>query len=212
MARNRSLTEQRLINAVGAVLEVSGADGLNASAIAAQARVDKALVYKYFGGLDPLLRRYAETADLWWRAEDLLEGFRYSNNILDKSTIYGLILVRFLNALRRRPATLSILALEFNYHNVLCDILSIKREQETKRLFGLLGRLIGVPLNPDEMVGLSTYMHAITYAALLGRVRERSVFGLELGSADPAWTKLEAAVMTGARAQFAGGPGAGPPF
>ena len=43
MARNRQMTEQRLINAVGTVLERSGVAALNASAVAAQAGVDKAL-------------------------------------------------------------------------------------------------------------------------------------------------------------------------
>ena len=31
-------------------------------------------LYKYFGDLDALLRRYGEAADLWWTAEELLEG------------------------------------------------------------------------------------------------------------------------------------------
>ncbi len=46
MSRNRVLTEQRLIDAVGRVLEADGIAGLSASAIAAQAGVDKALIYK----------------------------------------------------------------------------------------------------------------------------------------------------------------------
>lgn len=203
MSRNRPLTEGRLIDAVGRVLERSGVTGLNASAIAAQAGVDKALIYKYFGDLEGLLRRYGESADLWWRAEELLEGVGNRENIISKSAIYGLILVRFLNSLRRRPAALAILASEANQYNILSSLVSLKREHETERLFEHLGAVFGAPPSADERAGLATYMHAITYAVMLGRGDARTVYGVELGAGDPAWTRLEAAVMTGARAQFA---------
>ena len=61
---------------------------------------------------------------------------------------------------------------------------------------------MGAPPSAEDLVGLTTYMHAITYAALLGRGAGRIVYGVELGQGDPVSTRLEAAVMTGARAQF----------
>ncbi len=203
MSRNRQRTEQRLIEAVGTVLTTAGVAGLNASAIAAQAGVDKALIYKYFGDLEGLLRRYGESADLWWRAEELLEGVSREENSLSKSAIYGLILVRFLKVLRRRPAALAILAAEANQYNILSGFVSQKREHETERLFEHLGAVFGAPPSADERAGLATYMHAITYAVMVSRGDARTVYGVELGTGDPAWTRLEAAVMTGARAQFA---------
>ncbi len=202
MRRNRQLTEQRLVDAVGQVLERDGVLALSASAVAARAGVDKALVYKYFGDLNALLKRYAEMADLWWSAEELLAGLLDETLKINKTMLYSLVLVRLVKALRRRPVALAVLAYEVNNNNILSDILSVKRERETKRLFGALARLLGAPPSADEMVGLTTYMHAITYAALLGRGSAKTVYGIELGTGDATWTRLEAAVMTGARAQF----------
>ncbi len=204
MVRNRQLTEQKLVEAVGVVLEAEGLGGLNASAIAARAGVDKALIYKYFGNLETLLRRYGEGADLWWTAEELLEGVAETGIKLNRSIIFSLVLVRFLKSLRRRPAARAILAGEVIQNNVLVDILAAKRERETKRLFGALTTLFGGPLSADEIVGLTSYMHAITYATLLGRGGGRTVFGIDLGTGELAWAKLEAAIMTGAKAQFTG--------
>lgn len=109
-----------------------------------------------------------------------------------------------MKSLRRRPVVQAVLAGEISYSNGLNKILSIKRAHETKRLFGALTKLFGSPLSGDEVVGPVSYMHAITYAVLLGRGTGRMVYGIELGTGDLAWARLEAAVMTGARAQFTG--------
>ena len=58
MTRNRQRTEQHLIDAVGTILVRDGMAALSASAIAAEAGVDRALIYKYFKTLDRLFERH----------------------------------------------------------------------------------------------------------------------------------------------------------
>jgi AcrR family transcriptional regulator len=53
-------TEQRLLDAVGALLAEAGFSALGVNALARRAGVNKSLIYRYYGGMDGLLRAYAE--------------------------------------------------------------------------------------------------------------------------------------------------------
>jgi len=74
MARNRKATEQKILKAVGSLLARGGFRTFGINAVARQARVDKVLIYRYFGGMPDLLRAYAEAGTYWrrsmrWRGE-----------------------------------------------------------------------------------------------------------------------------------------------
>ncbi|MUM78904.1 TetR family transcriptional regulator [Pseudodesulfovibrio sp. F-1] len=70
--RNREITQQKLIGAVGKVLAESGFRHLGINQVAREAGVDKKLIYRYFGGLPGLLAAYGDTAHFWPSAEELL--------------------------------------------------------------------------------------------------------------------------------------------
>jgi len=58
-------TKEKLIKAVGQVLETEGHTGLKVSKIAAKAGVDKALIYRYFGDVDNLIEIFLLREDFW---------------------------------------------------------------------------------------------------------------------------------------------------
>jgi len=60
MARDRQATEKKILRAVGRILAEKGFQNFGINAVARQARVDKVLIYRYFGGMPELLRAYAE--------------------------------------------------------------------------------------------------------------------------------------------------------
>ncbi|AEV27918.1 transcriptional regulator [Sphaerochaeta pleomorpha str. Grapes] len=62
--RNKEQTQQRLINATIELLKTDGFASLGINAIAAQAKVNKALIYRYFDGLPGLMRAAANELDL----------------------------------------------------------------------------------------------------------------------------------------------------
>jgi AcrR family transcriptional regulator len=62
--RNKEQTQQRLIDATIEVLKNDGFASLGINAIAAQAKVNKALIYRYFDGLPGLMRAAANELDL----------------------------------------------------------------------------------------------------------------------------------------------------
>jgi len=58
-------TKEKLIKAVGQILETEGHTGLKTSKIAAKAAVDKALIYRYFGDVDNLIEIFLLREDYW---------------------------------------------------------------------------------------------------------------------------------------------------
>lgn len=62
---NKERTKNKLVNAVGIVLEQKGYTGLNISNIAKAAGVDRKLVSLYFGSVDNLIEIYIKGKDYW---------------------------------------------------------------------------------------------------------------------------------------------------
>lgn len=197
-SRNRERTEASLIEAVGAVIARDGVAALSATAVAEQAGVDRMLVNRYFGDLDGLLKRYASSRELCWRADELLDGLAVGGTVLARPALLVLVLLRYLRLLAARPVLLSILAAEIASPSGLTRAISTQRETEEKRLFGALGRLAGEALSPEELIGLKSYMSAIALELL--RRRNTVTQGPELPAND--LSRLEAAITLGAAAQF----------
>lgn len=58
-SKNRELKEQSILEAVGRIFLRDGFSGIGINTIAAEAGCNKVLIYRYFGGLDGVLERFA---------------------------------------------------------------------------------------------------------------------------------------------------------
>ena len=74
MARSRAETTEKILEALDRVLTRDGVRGVGINAVAREAGVDKVLIYRYFGGMQELLRAFAEGADIHQRTSDLVFG------------------------------------------------------------------------------------------------------------------------------------------
>ncbi len=63
--KNRTLTEKKLIQAVGETLRTYGYSGLGVNKIARTAGVNKNLIYRYFDSVDHLVETYIRHKDYW---------------------------------------------------------------------------------------------------------------------------------------------------
>src|SRR6201996_504582 len=63
--RNPDDKAARLIGAVGEILAEKGYQGLSLNKICIAAGVSKPMVYRYFGGLNGLLKAYVQHTDSW---------------------------------------------------------------------------------------------------------------------------------------------------
>ena len=63
--RDRDMTEEKLINAVGELIVGEGFESLGVRKVAEQAGVNKTLIYRYFESLDGLIYAYMKKHDFW---------------------------------------------------------------------------------------------------------------------------------------------------
>jgi AcrR family transcriptional regulator len=75
-ARDRALTETKILDAAEKIMAREGFAALTVSAIAETAGVDRKLVYRYFGGADGVAERLGANAARWLGEADIHDGGR----------------------------------------------------------------------------------------------------------------------------------------
>lgn len=63
--RDRELSEEKLINAVGDLIQKVGFENIGINQVAKHAGFSKNLIYRYFGSLDGLIYAYMKKHDFW---------------------------------------------------------------------------------------------------------------------------------------------------
>lgn len=129
--QRRIETEQRLVDSAWSLLVDEGIGALGVNAVAARAGVDKVLIYRYFGGLEGLLEQCGERADFWPTADELLGGSGRPVLALGGREAARAAMRNYVEALRRRPATLAVLRSECVERNPLTIALERVREERT---------------------------------------------------------------------------------
>ena len=130
MQKSRSHTEQRIIQAVETLLLEQGFPAVGINAIAREAGCDKVLIYRYFGGLEGLLERFAESHDLWWSLHEIIHENMDEISQMSMPQFLDRLLKRHIKAIQQRPLTQEIMAWEMSSSNALTQHLNrIRTEQ-----------------------------------------------------------------------------------
>ena len=130
MKKSRILTEQRILDAVQTLLLEQGFPEIGINAIARSAGCDKVLIYRYFGGLDGLLQRFADEHDLWWSVDEIISENMDEISQLALAEFLERLLKRHIDALRARPLTQEIMAWELSASNPLTQTLHKTRSEQ----------------------------------------------------------------------------------
>lgn len=134
MTRSRLNTEQRLLDAVGAILLEQGYPAVGVNAIARRAGCDKVLIYRYFGGFDELLLAFAETTTLWWEVDEIIHENAAECADITLPEFLQRLLNRYVEALESRPLALEIMAWEMSAQNNLTQCLARTRSERGMEL------------------------------------------------------------------------------
>lgn len=189
--RNREQTTARILAAVGEVLARDGFAAIGVNAVAREARVDKVLIYRYFGGLPELLAAWGESGRFWPGVDELLGADPKAFFALPAPERYARFMEHFVDGLRARPLTLEILAAEVVERNELTAILETEREQWGEQAAQLLGAKEFA--KRPELHGLTILLIAgVQY--LLVRSRKIRIFGGIDITSDAGWATLKVAV------------------
>jgi AcrR family transcriptional regulator len=186
--RDRDLTRQRIIAAVGEVLAADGFQGLGVNAVARRAGADKVLIYRYFGALPDLLAAYAEEGDFWWQVADLIGPALPGPAEETFAAWLPLLFRRHVAALRARPVTLEIMAWETIERNELTEALAAVRERRSLAVMHAIAGRCPPPAGVDVPALVGLLGAATNY--LLIRARATKIFqSIDLG-ADAGWERL----------------------
>jgi len=191
--RNKEESKQRLIDAVGQIIVKEGFKGIGINSIAKQAGLDKVLIYRYFDGLDGLLRAFARQKDFYINiSETLLHEIENANKEDIQSLITKVLIAQFRELLHNSELQ-EFMLWEMVEKNELT--LAIAKEREEKGTY--LSHKIKEKMNINES-GLDTdaivavLVSGLYYLAL--RSRTVDIFnGVELNT-EQGWARTEKAV------------------
>ena len=192
MLRDKQVTRRKIIDAVGTILAKHGLDKLGINSVAREAGVDKVLIYRYFGGLEQLLKAFAEESSAWsflppltWKSTESAAG-----NPL--AVLVSSLLRDQLNDLRRRPVAQEIIRWELFHKNTLTDQLALAREKQGKEF------LTRLPFDSDrdpeiDLGAIYAILHAgLTHLVISARKTDYYQ-GIDLKSAR-GWRRVEKAI------------------
>jgi AcrR family transcriptional regulator len=186
--RNREETRKKILTAVGRLLARKGSRGLGINAIAREARVDKVLIYRYFGSLDQLYRAFALEGNTFPSLEEVSEGRLPEFPNLTPADVARTIILGFGRAIRQRPITQEIMRWELQERNALTDGLAKEREKESQQWLALARDLHGV----DVSAVISILAAAQVFLTLRSKTAD-TYNGISLRS-EGGWKRIEDAV------------------
>lgn len=133
--REKARTMQKLISAVGKVIEKHGYSKLNIATISAEAGLDRRLVYTYFGSLDNLIETYIKQKDYWSSSvEEDFVAFLAEKTELKSGDIFNLLQGQF-DAVLNDKALQKILHWELGENSKILRKISDNRELLGEELF-----------------------------------------------------------------------------
>jgi AcrR family transcriptional regulator len=197
--RDRETTRARLIEAVGTLLAREGFTGLGVNAVAREAKVDKVLIYRYFGGLPELIVAFGREGNFWPSIKELAGGDVVAFGQLAPAEQLSQLGKNFMAAIRTRPLTQEILAWEMIERNELTIELETIRENTMMNFFEMFFQ--SAKKRPDIAAMGAIIGAGISYLVSRGR-KIRFYNGIDLDS-EAGWQRLEGAIDTMIQGTFA---------
>ncbi|MBR5644465.1 MAG: TetR/AcrR family transcriptional regulator [Salinivirgaceae bacterium] len=180
-SRDRNLTEKRILEAVGKIVEAEGFEAVGVNAVANVSGVSKVLIYRYFGSIEQLLAKYLEDNDFWLNTE--FPAMQHDNVKEFSKTVFR----AYIDMLRKSPALRKLYRWELSTNNPAIEKLRERREQTAMGIINAVSQMSGQSL--DRVAGISTLITAsVSYLCVLSE--NCGVFNsLEIDN-DSGWDKL----------------------
>lgn len=181
MIKDRDLTEKRILDAVGRIVEREGFEAVGINAVAAESGVSKILIYRYFGTIEQLLAKYMEQNDFWlnFNLAQLPQG--------EVKEFSKQIFRAYIQMLRNSPALRKLYRWELSSKHPSIEQLRQRREETALKIIGSVCELSGESF--DRVAGISTLVTAsVSYLCILGE--NCGVYNSLQIDSDSGWQKL----------------------
>ena len=179
--KNREQTEEKILEAVGSIIENQGFEKVGINAIATEAGVSKMLIYRYFGGVEELIAQYLIQKDYWANTDAAIINPEAVGDSIKS------MFRRQVEQLRNDITLRRLYRWELSTNNQNIRQLMNRREENGCRLIKIVSALTGCP--DAQVAALASILSAsISYLALL-EDQCQSYNGICLQT-DEGWTQL----------------------
>ena len=158
--KNREQTEEKILEAVGSIIENQGFEKVGINAIATEAGVSKMLIYRYFGGVEELIAQYLIQKDYWANTDAAIINPEAVGDSIKS------MFRRQVEQLRNDITLRRLYRWELSTNNQNIRQLRNRREENGCRLIKMVSALMGCP--DAQVAALASILSAsISYLALL---------------------------------------------
>ena len=158
--KNREQTEEKILEAVGSIIENQGFEKVGINAIATEAGVSKMLIYRYFGGVEELIAQYLIQKDYWANTDAAMINPEAVGDSIKS------MFRRQVEQLRNDITLRRLYRWELSTDNQNIRQLRNRREENGCRLIKMVSALTGCP--DAQVAALASILSAsISYLALL---------------------------------------------
>ena len=158
--KNRGQTEEKILEAVGSIIENQGFEKVGINAIATEAGVSKMLIYRYFGGVEELIAQYLIQKDYWANTDAVIINPEAVGDSIKS------MFRRQVEQLRNDITLRRLYRWELFTDNQNIRQLRNRREENGCRLIKMVSALTGCP--DAQVAALASILSAsISYLALL---------------------------------------------
>jgi AcrR family transcriptional regulator len=181
--RDRERTKNKILKAVGEVIEQHGTEKVGVNLIARTAGVNKVLIYRYFDSVDGLMEQYVKSGEY-----TSTMGTEYIDNIPtlspdERGKALNSLMQTFMHDLRERKATRDLLRWEIGTGK---SMLSDARNQVAARIMSKIGDL---PYYNDTNALVAFLTAGIYYMTISADYREKMI-DVDLHSED-GWKRID---------------------
>ena len=190
----RVRTETALLNAFETVLIREGAGGVTVQAIAKEAGAAKTLIYKYFKGIEGLIKAWAQQREIFLPLEELFPDLKGAAETLRKDP-YAFAKMQILKQaqhMRDHPVYIELCLAELSGSGPVVDALRALRDERNKAE----SKALGETLDGSGMQMLLPVMllpAATTYLAMRARKSPLYAGHVHLDT-DEGWASIMAAI------------------
>lgn len=179
--KDKEFTKQKLIKAVGIIIDKDGFEKVGVNSVANEAKVSKILIYRYFGSLDNLIIEYLSEINFW---TSFSVDFPKDDNLKE---FMKMIFQRQILEMKENRLMSRLYRWELNTKNAVIEKLRLKRESKGITLVTIISQLTQHP--QEEVAAMATIFNAsISYLSLLSE--NCPIYnGIDLQS-DTGWEQL----------------------
>ncbi|TDX87303.1 TetR/AcrR family transcriptional regulator [Epilithonimonas xixisoli] len=181
--REKARTMQKMVDAVGTVLQTQGYPGLTIANVTAQAGVDRRLVSTYFGNIDSLVATYLKQNDYWeTTAKQNIDLMLQHPDRLGKAEIIGLLQGQF-DAVMSNEVMQKTIHWELGEQNKTLRELADRREDTGEPVLRALEKNFA-NTNIDLRAIIALQISGLYYLSLHAKANGSTFCGIDINEAD----------------------------